>query len=199
MGVEVAFYCADLENFLLLLDGWLKYKETEIAREQPFQVQLRPHTSVDIDIDTDVFNYEHYFVKEKACDLPLHVFDAYPVVGKRITTLNLQIVSDTVLDLVITGHTYPFRAALEAHGIQGGYQEGEGGVDKGQYVRVWKSIDISEDDTKIRFMEMLSTTFKKLCLRVNLDGGEAASDTHMANFIEKLKENHTLFFMQKQK
>ena len=188
---RAAFYCVDLGNFLALLDGWFKHKEMQIAREQPFEVQLRPHSSCDMEIDIDDFNYEHYTLHEKARELPLHVFHAQPVVGKRIVILNLQISSDTVFDLVITGHNYPFRGALETFGIHGGYQEAE--KDNRQYVRVWKDVDISDQDTNKRFMEMLETVFKSLCLRVVLDR-EPTPDTDVANFVEKLRENDALFF-----
>lgn len=188
---RAAFYCVDLLSFLMLLDGWFKHKETQIAREQPFQVQLRPHSSCDIEIDIDDFNYEHYTLNEKARQLPLHVFHAAPVVGKRVTTLNLQISSETVFDLVITGHNWPFRKSLDAFGVYGGYQETEN--DNRQYVRVWKDIDISDKDTIKRFMEMLETAFKGLCLRVVLDR-EPAADTDIANFVGKLRENNSLFF-----
>ena len=193
---RVAFYCVDLANFLMLLDGWFKHKEIQIVREQPFRVQLHPHSSVDVDIDVDDFNYEHYTLNENACDLPLHVFHAQPVVGKRITILNLQLCSDTVLDLVITGHTWPFRAFLDAFGIHGGYQEAENKENR-QYVRVWKDIDISDQDANKRFMEMQVTPFKGLCLRVVLDR-EPTQDTDMAQFVEKMRENTSLFVEQVQ-
>ena len=188
---RTAFYCVDLQNFLLLLDGWFKHKENQIAREQPFQVHLRPHSSVDVDVDIDDFDYEHYTLNEKASDLPLHVFQAQPVVGKRITTLNLQLCNDTMFDLVITGHTWPFRDSLEAFGVRGGYQDVE--KESRQYVRVWKEIDISHQEMSKRFMEMLDTVFKGLCLRVILDR-EPAADTAMAHFVGELRERPSLFF-----
>lgn len=190
---RAAFYCVDLQNFMLLLDGWFKHKETQIAREQPFQVQLHPHSSVDVEMDIDDFNYEHYTLNEKACELPLHIFHAQPVVGKRIPILNLQISSDTVFDLVITGHSWPFRAALDAFGVRGGYQEAEN--ENRQYVRVWKDIDVSDQEVSKRFVEMLEAAFKGLCLRVVLDR-QPTPDTDMANFVEILRENNSLFFEQ---
>ena len=95
--------------------------------------------------------------------------------------------------MVITGHTWPFRAALDDFGVRGGYQEAE--KENRQYVRVWKDIDISDQDTSKRFMEMLETVFKGLCLRVVLDR-EPTPDTDMANFVEKLRGNNSLFFGQ---
>lgn len=42
---RVAFYVAgDLNNFLALLDDWFVFKAKSVAREQPFEVRLLPHT-----------------------------------------------------------------------------------------------------------------------------------------------------------
>ena len=62
-------------------------------------------------------------------------------------------------------------------------------------VRVWKDIDVSDQDVNKRFMEMLETAFKGLCLRVMLDR-EPTPDTDMANFVEKLRGKDSLFFGQ---
>ena len=37
-----------MTNFLLLLDDWFNYTEKAMAREQPFEVELHPHISVEI-------------------------------------------------------------------------------------------------------------------------------------------------------
>ena len=190
---RVAFYCVDLSNFLLLLDGWLKHKEKQMALEKPLQVTLHPHNSVDDGVDMDTLDYEYYTLHEPSRDLPLHIFDAQPVIGKRITVLNIQLCSDSVFDLVITGHTWPFRAALDSFNIHGGYRDDEESKEKRQYVRVWKEIDTSNRDVCNRFHEMLDTVFKKLCLRVVLDRAPTPN-TDIAIFVEKLRENNSLFF-----
>ena len=190
---RTAFYCVDLLNFMLLLDGWFKYKENSIAREHPFQIELYHHSSCDIVVKKDEFIYEHYNLHAKAHKVPLHVFHVQPVVGKRITTLNIQITNDNIFDLVITGHNWPFRSDLDAFGVHGGYQ----GVEKDarQYVRIWKDINITDNDMRRRFMDMIETTFKGLCLRVILDQGPIPA-TEMTSFIDILSENHSLFFMR---
>ena len=43
---RVAFYCIDLPNFFLLLDGFIKYKEKQTT--QPFQVVIQPHLGIDV-------------------------------------------------------------------------------------------------------------------------------------------------------
>jgi hypothetical protein len=123
--------------------------------------------------------------------LPLHIFEAQPPIGKRITVLNLQLQSDNEINLVITGHIWPFRDRLEAFGIARGYFEDENS-DGRCYYRVWKQIDVAGDGAG-RFMEMLSTVFNNLALRVSLDG-VPVPDTHVADFIGKLREKPSLFF-----
>ena len=188
---RVAFYCTDAPNFLRLLDGWFQHKEKQIAREQPVQVVLHPHTNIDLSgLESDLA-YEHYVINEPAARLPLHVFEAQPVVGKRVTVLNLQLKGDSEIDLVITGQTWPFRARLDAFGIAGGYTEEEGGEAR-RYYRVWKQIDLAGEGAS-RFVDMLDTVFKNLALRVTLDAAPVP-DTHAAAFIDKLREVPSLFF-----
>eukprot|EP00973_Karenia_brevis_P057847 8052583-Karenia_brevis.AAC.1 len=79
----------------MLLDGWFRFKARQVARDQPFQVTLHPHTGVDIAPVWDDLEYEHYKLQEPSAMLPLHVFEAQPVVGKRISNLNLQLDSDS--------------------------------------------------------------------------------------------------------
>ena len=189
---RVAFYCTDALNFLRLLDGWFQHKEKQIAREQPVQVVIHPHIGIDMSGFGEDFSYENYVINEPTARLPLHVFEAQPVIGKRITVLNLQFGSnDSLIDLLINGHTWPFRARLDAFGIAGGYTEGEGGEAR-RYYRVWKQIDVAGEDAN-RFMDMLDTVFKKMALRVTLDATPVV-DSPVAAFIDKLREVPSLFF-----
>ena len=186
---RVSFYCVDLASFLVLLDGWFQYKEKQLAREEPFQVALHPHLGIDVSVED--LGYEHYTIDKPAAALPLHIFEAQPVVGKRIITLNLQLDTDSVFDLIITGHTWPFRARMDAFGITGGYMEDH--KETRCYYRVWKQIDVSQDAPKARFLEMLNEVFKNLALRVTLDR-EPNPNTHVAAFVEKLRCVRSLFF-----
>ena len=126
-----AFYATDACNFLRLLDGWFRFKAQEAARDQPFQVTLHPHTGIDLAALWDDLQYEHYTLKEPSAELPLRVFDTQPVVGKRITTLNLQLDSESTLSLILTGHTWPFRGRLDAFGMSGGFYGEEVDKDNG--------------------------------------------------------------------
>ena len=130
-------------------------------------------------------------INEPAARLPLHIFEAQPPVGKRIAVLNLQLQSDGEINLVITGHTWPFRNRLDAFGIAGGYAENDNG-DTRRYYRVWKQIDVAGEGSD-RFLDMLGTVFKNAALRVTMDA-TPAPDTHVAAFIEKLRAVPSLFF-----
>ena len=134
---------------------------------------------------------EHYVDNEAATKLPLHIFDAQPPIGKRITVLNLQLQTDSVINLVISGNTWPFRERLDAFGIRGGYSETDDGKAH-SYFRVWKQINVAGEDAG-RFMHMLGKVFNNLALRVSLDV-LPAQDTHVAAFIDTLREVPSLFF-----
>ncbi len=192
---RVAFYATDACNFLRLLDGWFRFKARQVARDQPFQVTLHPHTGVDLAQVWDDLEYEHYTLQEPSATLPLHVFEAQPVVGKRITNLNLQLDGDSTVSLIITGHTWPFRGRLDAFGISGGYYGDEADKENGprKYFRVWKDIDVSVEEQQQRFLAMLSDVFKNVVMRVSLDRRPSA-DTHAAAFVERLRQQPALFF-----
>ena len=113
------------------------------------------------------------------------------MVGKRITVLNLQLKGDSEIDLVITGHTWPFRTRLDAFGIAGGYAEEESGEAR-RYYRVWKQINVAGEGAG-RFMDMLDIVFKNVVLRVTVDAAPVP-DTHAATFIDKLRAVPSLFF-----
>ena len=61
-----------------------------------------------------------------------------------------------------------------------------------RYYRVWKQIDVAGDGAS-RFVEMLTTVFNNLALRVTLDAAPVP-DTHVAAFVDKLREKPSLFF-----
>jgi hypothetical protein len=192
---RVAFYATDVCNFLRLLDSWFRFKARQVAHDQPFQVTLHPHVSVDLTPVWDDLEYEHYTLQEPSATLPLHVFEAQPVVGKRISILNLQVNNENSLSLIITGQTWPFRGRLDAFGVAGGYYGDDADKENGarKYFRVWKDIDVSADDQRQRFLAMLSDVFKNIAMRVSLDR-PPPPDSHAAAFVEHLREQPTLFF-----
>ena len=191
---RVAFYAVDLPNFLLILDGFFRFKAREASRDQPFQVMLRPHKGIDVSGVWDDLSYENYTLQEASDALPLHVFDAQPVVGKRIAVMNLQIESDTTLSMVLTGHTWPWRGRLDAFGVAGGYSKDEKEGEARRYFRVWKQIDVSDETQQEKFLDMCgAAVFKNVVMRVSLDRAPQA-DTDVATFVERLRQRPALFF-----
>ena len=194
---RVAFYCVDLNNFLLLLDSFWKFKERQLARDTPFEITLYPHVGIDISPLWDDLEYEHYALQESGDVLPLHVFDAQPVVGKRITVMNIQIESATLFSIVITGHTWPWRRRLDEMGISGGYcasDATQSGSEPRKYYRVWKDIDASSEVQRQKFLDVLGEkVFKHLAMRVTIDS-PPEPETDVAIFIETLRRQPSLFF-----
>ena len=191
---RVAFYCAgDLNNFLLLLDDFFVYKAKAIAREQPFQVQIYPHTGVEVTVADD-FNYEHIELMEQTPTPPLKLFEAQPCIGKRIVVLNIQIEDENIISVVITGNTWAFRARLDTFGVSGGYQSGTDDSERRTYFRVMKSLDVSDEAQQDRVKQLVGeAVFKNLAMRVKLDKKPEA-DTPVDAFVSELKTIPCLHF-----
>ena len=191
---RVAFYCIDLSNFMLLLDGWFRHKERQTL--QPFEINIHPHVGIDLQQMWTDLEYAHYSLRDQQKVLPLHIFQAQPVIGKRITSMNIQIESDTTINVVFTGHTWPYRKRLDDFGISGGYYNEDANIKETRsYFRVWKEIDISDEDVVQRFMNMLGDeVFKHVAMRVTLDK-EPEPDSEVQKFIvDKLQSRPSLFF-----
>ena len=191
---RVAFYCIDLPNFMLLLDGWFRYKERQTS--QPVEIKVHPHVGIDLQHIWSDLEYEHYSLQNPQKVLPLHIFQAQPVIGKRITLMNIQIESDTTISVVFLGHTWPYRKRLDDFGISGGYYNEDPNIkDNRSYFRVWKQIDISDEDIVERFMNMLGgEVFKSVAMRVTLDQKPEADSEVQKFIVDKLQTYPSLFF-----
>jgi hypothetical protein len=191
---RAAFYVAgDLKNFLMLLDSFFQYKARLAPSEQPFEVYLHPHTAVDIASVRDELQYDHYSLEEPNMRLPLGPFEAQPVIGKRIVSLNLQIElgADTI-SVVITGQTWNYRAKLDSCGVRGGYTGDDAATRK--YFRVLHNLDVSKEEERARFYDLLGPAcFCGLAMQVTLDHtplpGSAAE-----RFVAELREVPSLHF-----
>ena len=82
--------------------------------------------------------------------------------------------------------------ASKGLGVVNDRHDDEEGSEARRYYRVWKQIDVAGEG-KDRFMDMLGTVFKNAALRVTLDAAPVP-DTHVAAFIDKLREVPSLFF-----
>ena len=144
---SVFYVAGDLNNFLLLLDGFFVWTEKSIAHSQPFQVEIHPyldsHEAGQVWADLE---YKEYSYNEPTKDLPLKIFEAPPPYGKRIVTLHCKLEGTKKLSLVFAGRIYEYRDRFQTKGIPGGFSKGDGdGKEKGKYCRLMKSLDVSED------------------------------------------------------
>ena len=101
MQYRVAFYCAgdedSLTNFFMLLDSFLSFRVKQYARASPFEVHIYGGSE----------DLSGLVIIHNSSDVPpLKWHEAHPVVGSGLLTLHFEPVSDTILNLVITGNTW---------------------------------------------------------------------------------------------
>lgn len=124
---RVAFYVAGnpetaVENFFCLLDDFFTFKSKALAKD--IEIHVRPHKSAAAEVTSllvESLSYEHLTFHEAAAEaqLPLKIFEAQPVVGKRVVTLFVQPESGTHVSVLFGGNTWNFRSALDEAGVKG--------------------------------------------------------------------------------
>ena len=83
------------------------------------------------------------------------------MVGKRISTLNIQLdADDDSFAVVIGGNTWAFRSQLDAIGAPGAYVTGEN--DSKSYLRVLKDLKASDDAAVSKVVNMVTNIFHNL-------------------------------------
>ena len=189
---RVAFYVAGdraakpLFNFLLLLDDYWKFKSKALSRD--LEVHLNPHINVDIADVWEHLEYEHYTLEEPAKTLPIGIFDAHPVIGRRINTVHIRPDTSDSFNILIAGNSWNYRTRLDAHGVSGAYFDQDGSDEKRLYYRVMKDINVSEAGQKERVLQLLGDrVLNNLAVRVVLDK-EVENETHVKAFIDELRE-----------
>ena len=95
------------------------------SRATPFEVNIHPHSEVDLSSLDEKMAYKPLDFKEPTRDLPLKWFEAYPVIGNKILCFHFDPEDEDTIHLVITGNTWLYRDDLERHGILG--SRGAGG------------------------------------------------------------------------
>ena len=107
-----------VQNFLLLLDEWWTFKSKTMGRE--LEVQYHPHTSVgDLGGTADHLTYENCTVEGTSPTVPLGIFEAQPVVSKRIVTVTVQPEGGDTVSILVSGNMWVYRARFDAPGIPG--------------------------------------------------------------------------------
>ncbi len=170
-------------------DGFIAFKAKQMAKT--LEVVLHPHKEIDLNPVWDDLTYESYSLEEPAASLPLPLFSAQPVIGKRVVCLHLQPETVDTMPIIIQGQTWVFRGKFDEHGITGGYV-GEGETRK--YYRVLKGLVVSNSEEKARVMDMLGdAVFKSLAMRGVVDS-EPEEDNDVAQFISELRGVLSLHF-----
>ena len=137
-----------LHNFMMLLDDFFAYKSKQMSHD--LDNHLHPHLSVEV--TDDDLEYENYTLEEPARDPPLRVFDAQPVVARRIITLHVQPRDEETVDLLLASNSWNYRSRLDALNVSGAYFEDGSGQDKRTYYRVMRDVNVSEAEQKDTFV-----------------------------------------------
>ena len=85
---RVSFYMAgeieSLDNACMLLDGYLQYKNKQLARATPFEIHIHPHTAVGgLSALRDQMAYPSITVHDPSEGLPLKWFQSHPMHGQE--------------------------------------------------------------------------------------------------------------------
>ena len=110
---RVSFYVAgeleSLNNAFMLMDGYLQYKNKQLARATPFEVHIHPHTAVgDLSSLRDQMSYPSITVHEASGSLPLNWCSAHPCMGKKILCFFFEPIGTSELSFVLTGTRFRF-------------------------------------------------------------------------------------------
>ena len=154
------------------------------------EIHIRPHKSASAEVTSDLvesLSYEHLNFHEAAAEskLPLKMFEAQPVIGKRVVTMFVQPESATNVSILFGGNTWAFRAALDEAGVKGAYLEEEGGEDQQQkpqnqngyqnngrkYFRVLRSLDVSSAEQAKTLQGVIENVFHNLAMKCVVETG----------------------------
>ena len=117
--------------------------------------------------------------------LPLSVFEAQPVQGKRIMNVTLEQHSESELSFVFHGCTWNFRDAFEVAGLKAAKYEENGAT---KYVYVLANVTVSEEANIAKVDIVLQTVLKGLVCRM-LDS-KTLKGEKMKAFVECLSDKH---------
>ena len=209
-----AFYVAgpgeaSLHNLLYLLDEFWGFLMTGKAAYE--SVCLHPHINVDVDDVWENLEYPSYTLEERARKLPMAIFEAHPVQGRRILQMVIQVEGDSTASFVFHGATWAFRGAFDEYGVPGapGPTKKEprptrcachkktrhpGFKDENGYYRGLQSVDVSSQQGTERVMLVLGDgVLKRTAARVTVDG-RATADSPVHAFLRSLRDEPFLHF-----
>ena len=175
---------------MLLLDAFFTYLANMKASTKNLDVHITPHVGINIDDIWDELEYDSYTLNEATADPPLKYFEAVPVYGKKVTSMSVEVHSETEISIVFT-NVYAYREGFEKHGVQGGRC---GGTDKskGEYVRLMPKINVTTSEDKV--YTVIEDVLHNAQLRVMTDGEKYMDDSPVGTFIAKLRTRPNLNF-----
>ena len=117
----------------------------QYARASPFEVNIYS-AMVDLSPLREMLSYQPLVINDAktAKDLPLKWEQAHSVVGTQLLCLHFEPVSDTLVNLVITGNTWIFREDLEKNGFGGARADN----DSNSYYRFLKDVDVTAEASR---------------------------------------------------
>ena len=138
------------------MNGWLKLPS--IARKKNTS-SFYPYLGVDIGSIWEILKYQEYLMYDPTKKLPLSVFEAQPVQGKRIMNVTLEQHSESEISFVFHGCTWNFRDVFEVAGLTAARYEENGAT---KYVYVLANVTVSEEADIAKVDIVLQTVLKGL-------------------------------------
>ena len=142
-----------------------------------------PYLGVEIGSIWESLSYQEYLMYDPARKVPLSIFDAQPVQGKRVMNVTLEQQSETEVTLIFHGCTWHFRDKFDEVGVTASRYEEDGAW---KYVHV-VNIDVSKDQDIAKVDAVFQDALKCLACRV-LDSKTLKSEAKA--FIGRVGEQH---------
>ena len=144
-----------------------------------------PYLGVDISSTWDSFKYQEYLMYGPAKKLPLSVFGAQPVQGKRIMNVTLEQHSESEISFVFHGCTWGFREAFDVAGLTAAKYEDNGAT---KYAHVLAKVNVLEEGDIAKVDIVFQDVLKCLVCRM-LDSNTLKGEK-IKDFVERLSDKH---------
>ena len=174
-----------LNNFMALLDAFFVWKNKEMAKEKETDVQIHPHLGINLEEDLEYLGYTFH---EPTKSLPLKWYEAHPVMGRRIITLNVEMISETVVNFLFGGQLWAYRSRLDEAGVPSATLTNENSK---VHYRLLKDIDCSKEDQKKNALSLFVGVFKNAAMKLVI-AKEAAPVSPAAALLSQLREISSL-------
>ena len=142
-----------------------------------------PYLGVEIGSIWESLSNQNILMYDPGRTVPLSIFDAQPVQGKRVMNVTLEQQSETEVTLIFHGCTWHFRDALEDAGVTASRYEEDGAW---KYVHVL-NVNVSTEENIAKVDAVFQDALKCLACRV-FDAKTLKGDVKA--FIERLGEEH---------